>query len=355
MTQTSCCSRSSVVSEIGRRQRAGRSGNGVRVPPYCDPLVTPVPDEDACLTTDAEPLWLHPGLSDIGVARRAIGREIVGGVVVSAGSLVPQQGDPQPALRARALLQAAAAEGLMAVEDPETACLVSLTEAGASATAGSESVELPLDPRLLLDRDRRDIFVDSVLAAQSSAALAAPYLRLARLRGPELEIDLRMLERTVLHSDGRPVVAFAEITLEALRAGLPAACAARYAISGADLLVLRVVDWDAALATSREAEALVAAIHALRSVGLRVVVEDSGDVACVLVAAGLHACVVAVSPTPGSVGTTHPRPLQRLTDLRRAMIAARDEPSRAIAGMSDLGRRAVWAQCLPSRGRAAVA
>lgn len=178
------------------------------------------------------------------------------------------------------------------VIDPNTPALTAsrvLEDEGARLRASSmvRAVTLPLRARELVNRGRREAFVDDTMLLQAGAsAVAAPYLEY-KLGGDEvLRINIAMLRRTVATAGRQLPIAFIQVTAGALRRGLVTQLAPWYASTGVKRVFLRVRKLNAEAATTVEFKAFLDAIAAFNSLGVELVPDCVGRLGPALVAGG---------------------------------------------------------------------
>lgn len=155
------------------------------------------------------------------------------------------------------------------------------------ATSAGRALKLPLAPADLSDPGQRTFFVGENIAMQAGAqALAAPYLEVMSERDTRLELNVGMIADVVAAGDGRPVVAFVQVTRHRLLTGLLRKLAGHYAGIGLSSVVLRVRDLDAEEATAVELRNYLEAVDAFVAHNLQVIPDCVGRLGPVLVARG---------------------------------------------------------------------
>lgn len=155
------------------------------------------------------------------------------------------------------------------------------------STAAARALDLPLAPDELNDTAKRTFFVGENIAMQAGAqALAAPYLEVMSEQDVRLQLNAAMVADVVAAGDGRPVVAFVQVTRHRLESGLLRRLAAHYAGIGLSSVVLRVRDLDAEEATTIQLRNYLEAVDAFAAHDLHVIVDCVGRLGPVLVARG---------------------------------------------------------------------
>jgi hypothetical protein len=190
------------------------------------------------------------------------------------------------------LLDALRAANLPYVADPNTPAL---TASGINAEEGARlraspmvaAVELPLQPRDLSNRRRRDAFADDTMTLQLGAsAVAAPYLEYKHRGDEVLRMNIAMLRRCVSVAASQLPVAFIQVTASELRRGLVARLAPWYAATSASRVFLRVRGLDAEKADAHEFASLLDAIDAFSKLGVELVPDCVGRLGPPLVGGG---------------------------------------------------------------------
>jgi len=150
------------------------------------------------------------------------------------------------------------------------------------------AVDLPLDPNALRNAKRRDRFVDDTMLLQAgAAAVVAPYLEY-RLRDTDVvrRVNLAMARRCVRSAAGQLPVAFIQLTVAALRAGVLKQLAPAYAATGVTRVFTRVRDLDTETASALEFGAYLDAIAAFTEFAVELVPDCVGRLGPPLVAGG---------------------------------------------------------------------
>lgn len=190
------------------------------------------------------------------------------------------------------LINALRAAKLPYVIDPYTPALSSsriMKEEGARLRASSmvNAVSLPLRPRDLCNRQRRDAFVDDTMQLQAGASgVAPPYLEYKDGGDEVLRMNIAMLRRCVAVAAGQLPIAFIQVTASQLRRGLAAQLAPWYAATNVTRVLLRVRKLDAEHADAHEFGKLLDAIDAFNKVGIELVPDCVGRLGPPLVAGG---------------------------------------------------------------------
>jgi hypothetical protein len=191
------------------------------------------------------------------------------------------------------LLDALRAANLPYVADPNTpalSCSGILKEEGARLRTSSmvNAIEsLPLQPRELANRRRRDAFVDDTMKLQVGAsAVVAPYFEYKHRGDEVLRMNIAMLRRSTAVAAGQLPVAFIQVTASELRRGLVARLSPWYAKTGVTRVFLRVRSLDAEKADAQEFTALLDAIDAFSKLAVDLVPDCVGRLGPPLVAGG---------------------------------------------------------------------
>jgi len=117
-------------------------------------------------------------------------------------------------------------------------------------------------------------------------ALVAPYLEVMSERDSRLKLNVDMIADVVAAGDGRPVVAFIQVTRHRLLTGLLQELAGHYAGIGLSSVVLRVRQLDAEEATAVEIRNYLDAVDAFVGHNLQMIPDCVGRLGPVLVARG---------------------------------------------------------------------
>jgi hypothetical protein len=217
-----------------------------------------------------------------------------GAAIVYARYLAPYPPDhPRAGQTTTELVDALRAAQLSYVIDPGTPALTKRDIVTAKEgvrlrqTPMAAAVDLPLRPDDLRNRQRRERFVDDTLTMQAgAAAVAAPYLEYQR-RGPAvLRANLAMTRRCVASAAGQLPVAFVQLTVAAMLAGLLNELAPAYAATGVTRVFIRVRGLDAEAATAREFAAYLDGIASFGAVGVEAIPDCVGRFGPALVAGG---------------------------------------------------------------------
>jgi hypothetical protein len=227
-------------------------------------------------------IYFRPDNGDAAFIAALTGNVPFDGVILPARYLAPYPAEG-PQGDSDALPDALAQQHIQFIVDPGTAELTMpsfLTRASQRHRQSpiASACPLPLQLAYLRDAGARAHFLDVVLSTQTRAGgLVPPHLELQARDNGELEINLQLLEQTVLAAAGKRVVAFLQCTPAALRRGRPVAVAARYRRAGASHVVLRVRGLRNEQLDRSDFEQYLAVIDAFGAQEVEVTVDCSGQ------------------------------------------------------------------------------
>lgn len=217
-----------------------------------------------------------------------------GAAIFYARYIAPYPEDhPRAGQRTNELVDALRAAKVNYVIDPGTPALtkhdIATVKEGARLRASPmvAAIDLPLDPDTLRNRGRRDRFVDDTMAMQAGAAAVVPPYLEYKLRGPDVgRINMAMVRRCVESTGGQRPVAFIQLTVAALCAGVVTRLASAYAATGVTRVFVRVRELDTESASALEFSSYLNAIAAFNEVGVELVPDCVGRLGPPLVAGG---------------------------------------------------------------------
>jgi hypothetical protein len=193
----------------------------------------------------------------------------------------------------RALADALIASGGPFVVDPDTPVLAAVGPGTPMPTprvgtmAHAQVATVPVTPLSLASAPTRLTFANAAVGAQAgAAAVAAPYFQFARVGDPWHHLNLDLIGDAAQAAQGRPLVAFVQVSLAALAGGELAAAAPTYSGLGLDRVFIRVAGFDPARAGSSTIRAYRLALDAFAAQGMPPVADCVGRFGLAVTAAG---------------------------------------------------------------------